>query len=119
MANLWEETNYALNCQNITWDEVLCVCGGDFRITKENFEEIARQTDYDNGYGAPEIAEDLVVMGVDWWMTRDEYDGSEWWEFHKMPNTPKDIAHVERLSVVGTNKIGWESLKELNERGKE
>lgn len=40
---------------------------------------------YDNLYGSHEINGNLVVVGSDWWLERGEYDGSEWWEFKKLP----------------------------------
>ena len=30
---------------------------------------------------ALEVAEDLVVVGDNWWIERHEYDGNEWWEY--------------------------------------
>jgi hypothetical protein len=43
---------------------------------------------YHRGYGAQEL------FGTIWlrnglWMTRGEYDGSEWWDLHKRPPLPK------------------------------
>lgn len=43
--------------------------------------------EYDNGYGGQEL------YGTIWfedntWMTRGEYDGSEWWEYNKLPEIP-------------------------------
>lgn len=38
--------------------------------------------DYDDGYGSQEIAADLVVAFTDGgFLRREEYDGSEWWEY--------------------------------------
>ena len=49
------------------------------------FEKQAENIEYDNSYGIPEVPEDLVVVGVDWWLERAEYDGSEWWEYKTLP----------------------------------
>lgn len=43
---------------------------------------------YDSGYGLQ------FLFGTIWlknglWMTRGEYDGSEWWELHERPPLPK------------------------------
>lgn len=27
-----------------------------------------------------------MVVGDDWWLERHEYDGSEWWEFKRLPS---------------------------------
>jgi len=34
------------------------------------------------------IRNDLYVVGEDWWLERGEYDGSEWWEFKRLPECP-------------------------------
>lgn len=46
--------------------------------------------EYDNGFGIQEL------FGTVWftdgsWATRDEYDGSEWWEHHEIPEIPKHL----------------------------
>ena len=43
---------------------------------------------YDSGYGGQEL------FGTIWytdgtWSTRGEYDGSEWWELHDLPDIPE------------------------------
>ena len=51
MINLWEETIEVLEKYNKTWKDVQSIYGEDFQITKDNFEKVAKETDYDNGYG--------------------------------------------------------------------
>ena len=46
--------------------------------------------EYESGYGSQEL------FGCVWftdgtWLTRGEYDGSEWWEHHSVPNIPQDL----------------------------
>ena len=46
--------------------------------------------DYDNGYGGQEL------FGTVWledgtWLSRGEYDGSEWWEHNKLPKIPDEL----------------------------
>jgi len=46
--------------------------------------------EYDSGYGIQEI------YGTIWfedktWATREEYDGSEWWEYQEQPEIPKHL----------------------------
>ena len=46
--------------------------------------------EYYSGYGAQEL------FGTVWfkdntWATRGEYDGSEWWEIHSLPDIPKKL----------------------------
>ena len=45
---------------------------------------------YDAGYGGQEL------FGTVWledgtWLSRGEYDGSEWWNHHKVPEIPKEL----------------------------
>ena len=82
--NLWEETIEELKDRGKSFDDVLAICGSDFRITKEDFKKYSN-TDYDSGFGLPEVATDLIIIGADFWLERHEYDGSEWWEFKQMP----------------------------------
>ena len=39
------------------------------------------KTNYDEGWGSQEISEDLKIIGKDFIIVRNEYDGSEWWDF--------------------------------------
>jgi len=55
----------------------------------EDFKKVA-DFDYDDGYGAHEINDSLIIVGVDWWLERHEYDGSEWWEFKTLPLEPSE-----------------------------
>ena len=46
--------------------------------------------DYDSGFGGQEL------FGMAWfedntWADRGEYDGSEWWRKHKLPEVPKEL----------------------------
>lgn len=45
---------------------------------------------YDSGYGGQEL------YGTIWykdgtWSSRGEYDGSEWWEYNKVPDVPEEL----------------------------
>lgn len=116
--NLWEETNDALEQNGYTWNDIVYIGSYELAIPIDNFVEIAKKTDYDSGYGAAEIAEDLmIIMNDDCWYDRGEYDGSEWWEYHSPVQVPAvPIVHIDRLKACG---IGWESLREIYERGSE
>lgn len=121
--NLKEETLEVLQNNGKHKEDVKYVCGEDFQISPEQFWELS-DTEYDSSYGAPEIAQDLMLIGDDFWMERGEYDGSEWWDFRTMPDTTVlPIREITALSVRQYNaihkpeygKIGWETLSELNE----
>ena len=90
---------------------------------KDLFKKLAKETNYDNGYGAVEIAEDLIIEGKGFRMIRGEYDGSEWWDYILLENFigNEELKDIRVLSVensnkiLGNNYIGWKSLKMLNE----
>lgn len=109
--NLLEETIQVLKKYGKTPKDVLWVgsVDGEYAISWEEFEKIAENVWYYNGYGSQEIAYDLVVVGDDWWLERVEYDGSEWWEIRKKPEKKPD---AKPFRVVGIG--AWDTLKELN-----
>lgn len=99
LKNLWEETIDTLKDYSLTWDDVEYVILDEQNccITKENFEEVARKTNYDSGYGAAEIRTDLMIVGWNWWLERREYDDSEWWELQTKPNIPNNFRKITNL----------------------
>ena len=110
MGNLWEETIEFLKENDKTFEDVLFIQGEDFKVTKENFEIVAKKTNYDAGFGAQHVATDLVLVGDDWWIERAEYDGSEWWEYKSIPT---EIDKVEHISYLARGR--WDTLKDTNE----
>ena len=110
MTNLWEETIRMLAYHGKTFENVEYVQGSDFGITKENFEKIAKKSDYYSGFGAVEVADDLVVVGDNWWIERHEYDGNECWEYKEKP---KQISEIKEVSHLAGGM--WNKLAELNE----
>ena len=120
--NLWTETIETLRVNRKEWEDVLRIGTKEGYIDKELFRKLARDTDYDDGYGASKVAEDLIIEGKGFRMTRGEYDGSEWWNFIRFENFigNKELKDIKVLSVeksneiLGNNYVGWKSLKELN-----
>lgn len=97
--NLWEETIEVLKDYSIKWEEVIAaILEGECVIPKGNFEEVARKTYYDNGYGAAEIPSNLKIVGWNWWLERAEYDGMEWWELKTMPTMPHEVKKITTLT---------------------
>ena len=103
-SNLWRETMNVLDYYNKTWDDVMFVCGNDFEVSKDNFKTIAKKTNYDFGFGKQEVARDLKIVGKDFWLERDEYDGAEAWEYKTLPSKPDAIKQI--TSVIGC----WDTL---------
>jgi hypothetical protein len=107
--NLLKETIEEIESNGKKVDDVLWCGSKDFYCHWDEFKEIIN-IDYDCGFGGKEVAEDLIVVGEDWWLERHEYDGSEWWEFKSLPKKPD----VFKSSFVVTDDRSWLSLKEKN-----
>ena len=100
MTNLWDETVRKLATHNLDFDkDVIQVQTYEGYINKEVFKMMAMATNYDSGYGAAEIREDLVIMGNGWWLERDEYDGSEWWTYCVAPTPLEKDAGAPKLTT--------------------
>lgn len=86
--NLLEETVEFLKENEKSPDDVLWVGSPKAWMEWGEFAEIA-EINYHAGFGAQEIASDLLVVGDGWWMERGEYDGSEGWDFKVNPIKPE------------------------------
>jgi len=118
--NLLEETLGILRRNGKTPADVHWVGCEHFWFTWDEFEELARNADYNCDYGSAEVAEDLMVVGDGWWLERNEYDGNEWWEFKQLPKKPEYHYIPKALTIHQAKEkreievIGWKSLAELN-----
>jgi hypothetical protein len=113
--NLLEETERALAHYNRTWDDVSWIGGHDFYISVEQFKEAAKDTNYNCGYGSEEVAIDLVICFYNGsWLSRAEYDGSEWWKYNAYPQKPrtKFEGSVKLADPNGYEALG--GLRKLN-----
>lgn len=105
--NLLEETKEILENNNYTLDDIEWVGTSLHYIDKEEFIKLA-DIDYDNGYGSQKVADNLILVGKNFWLERHEYDGSEWWELKKLPKKP-----TEKLEVYTLFNC-WGTLEEAN-----
>jgi hypothetical protein len=81
--SLLTETLEAIERSGHTPEQVTFVgsLDAEYRCTWDEFAVLADVV-YDSGYGAAEVATDLIIRFDDGRkMWRGEYDGSEWWEF--------------------------------------
>jgi len=46
--------------------------------------------EYDDGYGTQELF-GTIWLTDESWLTREEYDGSEWWKHNKRPDIPNEL----------------------------
>lgn len=103
IRNLWEETINILKDYFVTWEDVECVRLDYFSVPKDNFEEIARKTNYDPdfGYGSATIRTDLKIISHNWWLERVTRDGWEGWEFKAQPFIPNEFQEIKSLTEWG------------------
>lgn len=117
MTNLLKETMSVLKDHNKELKDIVAVQGKKFGLSVEKFIELADE-DYYSGYGSPQVAEDLIVIGQGWWLERHEYDGSEWWEykelFEVLPIKEDICALIIDQSPNPNISCGWEDLETLN-----
>ena len=85
---------------------------GKFAMSWADFKDKFKDLEYYDGYGAQEIASDLVVVGEDWWLEREEYDGAEQWAYKK---SPKITSGKSFDKIVGC----WDSLADIMEEEEE
>lgn len=92
-TNLLKETIEKLYSHDKTPQDVLYVVShNNCKATWEDFVELA-DFEYDAGYGGAEISPELYIVGDNWWLERQGYDGSEWWEFKTLPKAPTEFTH--------------------------
>lgn len=91
IAALIEEVYYGLDTKR-TFKLPLDYSDKQFRLfLKElNFE-------YDSGYGSQYLGGTLWFSDGTW-ADRGEYDGSEWWEYHELPEIPDELKASTELS---------------------
>lgn len=131
IKNLWEETMGFLEKEEKTWNDIKFIYGRSFQITKENFKDIARETNYDCEIFLSDIqnvATDLTLRGDDFVVIREALCDSndEEWCLVELPETSKnkDNQHniPEKIGVISRlardyerGYTGWETLEWLQE----
>lgn len=60
--------------------------------TENEYQEFLKSLNfqYDSGFGGQELF-GTVWFDDDTWAIRGEYDGSEWWEYNKLPEIPSEL----------------------------
>ena len=88
-TNFFEETDKYIKNLGYSWKDVDWIGSTDLVIPLDIFISVAKETVYDNTYGPQYIAKDLVIVFKDGlWLSRDEYDGYECWNFNEIPLKP-------------------------------
>lgn len=110
MSEIVEETVEFLKKRGYSESDVLWVGSrdGEFAMSWEDFKNKFNGLKYYSGYGTQEIASDLVVVGDNWWLEREEYDGAENWAYKKYPKITSGKGFD---NIIGS----WDSLAEIME----
>lgn len=83
MTNLLEETREAVTSSGHAVDQITFIGSHDgvYGMSWTEFEHLA-DVEYHSGYGAAEVATDLIIVFADGKrMWRSEYDGAEGWDY--------------------------------------
>ena len=119
MENFLKETIEAIEDSEHKFEDVMFIgsSNGKYRMSWDKFKEKANFW-YDEGYGSSKIATDLIVyFNDDTYMTRGEYDGSEWWSYQVSKKFKKDDDYKD-FEILGGNNYMWETVEEMNNRNK-
>ena len=55
--------------------------------------------EYDSGYGGQEL-DGIIVFNDGSWLSRGEYDGSEWWEYNTTPGKDQVLqSHIDKRNL--------------------
>ena len=66
--------------------------------TSEEYQEFLHKIDfeYNDGYGGQELYGTIWLMKPNTWLSRGEYDGSEWWEYNECPSVPEELKREDK-----------------------
>ena len=111
MTNFLQETLMAIRGAGHTLEDIGFIGSrSGYSCTWDEFLVLA-DFEYDSGYGAQWVADDLVIrFSNGGWLRRDEYDGSENWTYVSPWNPPRNCKPIKTLM----NGEMWASLEEMN-----
>lgn len=117
MENLYTETINFMARKGKTIEDIDWIGGRNFTVDIDNFFEVAKETNYDPGYGLIEVATDLTIAFKDGsYMRRNDYDGSEWWDYYRCIKPVKQ-KHIECLCAQDAGdyyRYAETTLEEMN-----
>ena len=99
-----ERSKSTIKCATITkgeqwWEDIKRVVYNlKEGYTKEEYEEFLNKLDfeYNEGYGGQELYGTVWLMKPNTWLSRGEYDGSEWWEYNECPSVPEELKREDK-----------------------
>lgn len=105
--NLLNETLDCLKVLEIDEKDVYGAYDGKTLLNWNDFKKLAKDINYDNGYGSQEINQSLLIYTEKAILYRHEYDGAEGWKY--VPILDKeDLLNPKRLSE---SKILFKDVK--------
>lgn len=110
--NLLWETAGILNELEYSTNDIAFIGSrdGKYSCSWNEFKILANKN-YDNGFGAPEVATDLIILFKNnSWIERDSYDGSEWWKYVARFRSLDKTLPIKRLFAV---EAGWETIEDI------
>ena len=114
--NLWEETVREIEYSGHTLDDIDWIGCNDFTIDVDYYKHLAAMTEYHDGFGTEEVALDLVIVFKDnTWLSRDSYDGSEWFAYNAKPQKPAVCREPVRLANIWSSNL--KAMQCLDEDG--
>ena len=85
MPNLLRETQKILAKNGLCLEDIVFISTSSGDFYPSNGGRIFLNVEYNNGFGGQEIDPALKIVGRNWWLERQEYDGYEGWEFKRLP----------------------------------
>lgn len=108
MLNFAEETIEGLTQHGYTVEDVNWIGTYSFTIPIHEFFDVARKTEYNNGYGSAAMPCDIIIVMKDGsWYSRGEYDGSEWWKYNPQLAKPQVQCHLKVRSFTDVD-YAWD-----------
>lgn len=96
LLRILSDNNLEIKCASIDlnpdYEDEKEVYDLKLNYTDEEYQKFIESLnfEYNNGFGGQEL------FGIVWlkdgtWLSRGEYDGSEWWEHNVLPEIPKEL----------------------------
>lgn len=104
MNNLLEQTKNILECNGKTLQDIEWIGCKSFTISFDDFLRMA-DVEVDEDSYIEQVFLDLLICGDNWWLERQTYDGTEWWEYKTIPTKPNENrSDIKSLLISGTNE---------------
>jgi hypothetical protein len=114
MINLLNETKYVITESGHDISDIMFIGSeSGYECSWAEYKVLADEV-YDAGWGAQHVANDLIIVFTDGSrLVREEYDGSERFEYQGLFSRPVDADKITSLFASEEN-VGWCSMDEIN-----